>query len=140
MLVTNSGSPFNITVGQDLNGDNQFNDRPAFATSASTDTLQTSYGTFDLNPSSGEARIPYNYGTGPGQFSMNMRMSKSIRHRTKVWSAATPAAHSEVPAADHLQAAAPVVEALPAAASAPAVSAAAAAHHGLTRRQRADIR
>ncbi len=28
MLVTNSGAPFNITIGQDLNGDNQFNDRP----------------------------------------------------------------------------------------------------------------
>ena len=37
MLVTNSGAPFNITIGQDLNGDNQFNDRPAYATSASTD-------------------------------------------------------------------------------------------------------
>jgi hypothetical protein len=65
MLVTNSGTPFNITIGQDLNGDNQYNDRPAFATSASTDTAQTSYGTFNLNPSANQARIPYNYGTGP---------------------------------------------------------------------------
>ncbi|MFZ0747555.1 MAG: carboxypeptidase regulatory-like domain-containing protein [Terracidiphilus sp.] len=78
MLVANSGQPFNITVGQDLNGDNQFNDRPAFASSASTQTLQTSYGDFDLDPAWNESRIPYNYGTGPGQFSMNMRVSKSI--------------------------------------------------------------
>jgi hypothetical protein len=84
MLVANSGSPFNIVTGQDLNGDNQFNDRPAFATSASTDVLQTSYGTFDLNPSADAARIPYNYGTGPGQFSMNARMSKSFGIGPKV--------------------------------------------------------
>jgi hypothetical protein len=84
MLVTNSGSPFNITIGQDINGDNQYNDRPAFATSASTDTLQTNYGTFDLNPSSSAARIPYNYGTGPGQFSMNLRVNKSFGIGPKV--------------------------------------------------------
>lgn len=84
MLVTNSGTPFNITIGQDLNGDNQFNDRPAFATSANTDVVQTSYGTFDLNPASNAARIPYNYGTGPGQFSLNMRVSKSFGIGPKV--------------------------------------------------------
>jgi len=84
MLVTNSGSPFNIVTGQDLNGDNQFNDRPAFATSTSTDVLQTAYGAFDLNPASGAARIPYNYGTGPGQFSMNARISKSFGIGPKV--------------------------------------------------------
>jgi hypothetical protein len=84
MLVTDSGTPFNITIGQDLNGDNQYNDRPAFATSASNNVVQTSYGAFDLNPSASEARIPYNYGTGPGQFSMNMRVSKSFGIGPKV--------------------------------------------------------
>jgi hypothetical protein len=84
MLVANSGSPFNIVIGQDLNGDNQFNDRPAFATSASTDVLQTNYGTFDLGPSADATRIPYNYGTGPGQFSMNARLSKSFGIGPKV--------------------------------------------------------
>jgi hypothetical protein len=88
MLVTNSGTPFNIVIGQDLNGDNQFNDRPAFATSASTSVVKSNYGAFDLDPSSSEARIPYNYGTGPGQFSMNMRVSKSIGIGPKVEGAA----------------------------------------------------
>ena len=78
MLVTNSGQPFNITIGQDLNGDNQFNDRPALATAASTKTLETSYGTFDLDPAWNQSRIPYNYGTGPSQFSLNLRIGKSI--------------------------------------------------------------
>ena len=77
-LVLNSGTPFNITVGQDLNGDNQFNDRPSFATSSSTDVMDTKYGSFDLNPSGDAARIPYNFVTGPGQFSTNLRVSKSI--------------------------------------------------------------
>jgi Carboxypeptidase regulatory-like domain len=77
-LVVDSGTPFNITVGQDLNGDNQFNDRPAFATSSSTDVIDTKYGNFDLNPSASAARVPYNYVTGPGQFSTNLRVSKSI--------------------------------------------------------------
>jgi hypothetical protein len=77
-LVLNTGTPFNITVGQDLNGDNQFNDRPSFATSSSTDVMNTKYGSFDLNPSGDAARIPYNFVTGPGQFSTNLRVSKSF--------------------------------------------------------------
>ncbi len=78
MLVANSGTPFNITIGQDLNGDNQFNDRPAFATASSTDTMRTAYGNFDLDPAWNEQRIPYNYGNGPTQFSLNLRVSKSF--------------------------------------------------------------
>jgi len=84
MLVVNSGQPFNITLGQDLNGDNQFNDRPAYATAASTDVMKTAWGNFDLNPSANQARIPYNLATGPGQFSMNMRVSKSFGIGPKV--------------------------------------------------------
>ncbi len=78
MIDASSGSPFNITIGQDLNGDNQFNDRPAYATAASTNVIQTKYGNFDLNPAWDQARIPYNVGTGPSQFSMNLRVSKSL--------------------------------------------------------------
>ncbi|HLY43809.1 MAG TPA: carboxypeptidase regulatory-like domain-containing protein [Terracidiphilus sp.] len=84
MLVVNSGTPYNIVIGQDLNGDNQFNDRPAYATAASTDVVQTPYGTFDLNPSADAARIPYNFGMGPGQLSMNARISKSFGIGPKV--------------------------------------------------------
>ena len=84
MMVVESGQPFNIVIGQDLNGDNQFNDRPAFATSSSTNVLQTPYGAFDLSPSANEARVPFNLGTGPSQFSMNLRMSKSFGIGPKV--------------------------------------------------------
>jgi len=78
MLVANAGQPFNITVGQDLNGDGQFNDRPAFATAASTDVIKSSYGSLDLDPAATTPRIPYNYGNGPSQLSMNTRVSKSF--------------------------------------------------------------
>ena len=77
-LVLDSGQPFNITIGQDLNGDNQFNDRPAFATAGSTDTVSTRYGAFDLDPGADETRIPFDYGNGPSQLSLNLRLSKSI--------------------------------------------------------------
>jgi hypothetical protein len=96
-LVVNSGQAFNITVGQDLNGDNQFNDRPAFATSSSTDTARTKYGTFDLNPSWSQARIPYNYGNGPGQLSMNLRVSKSFGVGPKLTNSSGPATGSMGP-------------------------------------------
>jgi hypothetical protein len=88
MLVTDSGQPFNITIGQDLNGDNQFNDRPAYATAATTDVVKTAWGTFDLDPAANQARIPYNLGNGPGQFSMNTRISKTFGIGPKVTGAA----------------------------------------------------
>jgi hypothetical protein len=84
MMDVNSGSPYNITLGEDLNGDNQLNDRPAYATSSSTSTKVTSYGTFDLDPAWNAARIPINMGTGPSQFSLNMRVSKSVGIGPKV--------------------------------------------------------
>ncbi|MDE3147898.1 MAG: carboxypeptidase regulatory-like domain-containing protein [Acidobacteriota bacterium] len=92
MLVADSGQPFNITIGQDLNGDNQFNDRPAFATAASTNVVQTPYGSFDMNPASDQARIPYNFGNGPSQFSMNLRVSKSFGIGPKLATGFGPAA------------------------------------------------
>jgi hypothetical protein len=88
-LVANSGSPFNITIGQDLNGDNQYNDRPSYATPASTDTMQTRWGDFDLDPAADAARIPYNLGTGPAQFSMNLRLSKTFSIGPRVESSAS---------------------------------------------------
>jgi hypothetical protein len=80
MFDYNSGSPFNITLSDDLNGDNKFNDRPAYATSSTpaANQVATSYGTFDVNPAWNAARIPYNVGTGPSSIGLNMRISKSF--------------------------------------------------------------
>ncbi len=83
-IVLASGKPFNITVGQDLNSDSFFNDRPAYAQPGDTDVVSTSYGTFNLNPSVNQARIPINLGGGPTLFTFNLRATKSIAFGPKV--------------------------------------------------------
>jgi hypothetical protein len=89
LLVASSGAPFNITIGKDLNGDSIFNDRPAFATAATlpANLVATKYGNFDIAPGANEAEVPVNYGDGPGQFTMNLRVSKTIGLGKKIESA-----------------------------------------------------
>ena len=79
-IIASSGIPFNLTIGQDLNGDSIFNDRPAFATSATLpqNLVVTKYGNFDLAPAATAAIIPANLGTGPSQFTVNLRVSKTF--------------------------------------------------------------
>jgi len=79
-MMTSSRAPFNITVGQDLNGDSIYNDRPAFAPAGATGStiVTTKWGVFDAAPKTGETIIPINYGTGPGFFEMNLRLSKTF--------------------------------------------------------------
>ena len=79
-----SGTPFNITVGQDLNGDSFFNDRPAYAQPGDTDVVSTPYGNFNVNPSINQARIPVNVGDGPTLFTFNLRATKSIAFGPKI--------------------------------------------------------
>ncbi len=78
-LIVNSGRPFDITVGQDLNGDSVFNDRPGFAGSSTpaTDVRDTSLGDFNLAPGSGNV-VPVNYGDGPASFALNLRVSRTF--------------------------------------------------------------
>jgi hypothetical protein len=78
-VQANSGAPFNITVGQDLNGDSQFNDRPAFATDLSRPSVvATRYGTFDTNPMLGQTIIPMNYGQSPTLFSLSTEIFRQF--------------------------------------------------------------
>ncbi len=94
MVVANSGSPFNITSGSDLTGNNQFNGRPTYAASCSEpNAISTKWGCFDSepygteNPAAGTPIEPYaanekiappGLGTGPDNVSVNMRVSKVI--------------------------------------------------------------
>lgn len=78
-LIYQTSAPFNIVVGQDLNGDNQFNDRPTFATDLTRPSVvRTQWGTFDTQPIAGQTTIPINYGKGPGTFVLNMRLNKDF--------------------------------------------------------------
>ena len=79
-MVVTSGIPFNITLGQDYNGDSIFNDRPTFATPGlpGQNIVVTKWGTFNTTPLQGQTVIPPYYGTGPGRFSLNLRLSKTF--------------------------------------------------------------
>jgi hypothetical protein len=84
-IIVSSGQPYNVTVGQDLNGDSIFNDRPALASTATCSVVQiasavacTQLGTFNLAPTPGQKVIPINIGTGPTLFTMNLRLSKTF--------------------------------------------------------------
>lgn len=80
IIIANTGRPFNITTGFDNNRDGIFNDRPAFADSqtAAADLRHTEWGDFDINPKPGQRIIPRNYGEGPGFFSVNLRVGRTI--------------------------------------------------------------
>jgi hypothetical protein len=84
-VVANSGAPFNITLAQDVYGTGIFNARPTFATLAAfcasgSNVAATGCRTFDTSssPAAGETIIPPNYGTGPGQFTANLRVGKTF--------------------------------------------------------------
>jgi hypothetical protein len=77
-VIARSGSPFNMTTGQDLNADTIFSDRPAFANIGDAGAIATPYGVFDVSPSAGQQLIPRNYAEGPGYFNVNLRASKTV--------------------------------------------------------------
>jgi hypothetical protein len=84
-LVASSGSPFNVTVDQDLFGTGSFNGRPALAaagTGAACPPITnpvciTPLGTFNTAPTTAQSIIaPYGY-DNPGQFTFNLRLAKT---------------------------------------------------------------
>jgi hypothetical protein len=78
-VVMQSGAPFNITTGNDPYGTTLFNARPGIATDPGKPGLvETSYGLLDPNPGPGEAILGRNYGRGPGQYNVNLRIAKTI--------------------------------------------------------------
>ncbi|WP_446741824.1 carboxypeptidase regulatory-like domain-containing protein [Silvibacterium acidisoli] len=84
-LVLESNLPFNIVTGTDLNGDSQFNDRPAFATDLNRSSVyRTKWGNFDADPLPGQKIIPINYGKGPSVEMLNMSLTKNIGVGPKV--------------------------------------------------------
>lgn len=83
-FVVNSGTPFNLTAGSDLTGNNQFNARPTFADparclSSSGPYVSTPYGCLDADPiGTGERIVPYGFGTGPTNIALNLHLSKAF--------------------------------------------------------------
>ena len=84
-LVASSGVPYSITLGQDLIGSSIFNQRPGFVSPAACPVTQitgtifcTQFGTFNSQPTAGESIVPINDLTGPSQFSLNLRLTKTF--------------------------------------------------------------
>lgn len=88
-LVASSGSPFNITAPDDINGDSIFNDRPGLISTVTCPTTvipiapQTTYctplGTFDAAGASTTSPLtPINYGIGPAHAVLNLRLTKTF--------------------------------------------------------------
>jgi hypothetical protein len=79
-MIASSGSPFNITTGQDPYGDSAFNQLPSAATCSTTPVpgiVQTKFGCFNLNPGTATPISIYD-ATGPDHFALNVRLSKTI--------------------------------------------------------------
>ena len=75
-VIINSGQPYNLTTGQDNNGDSIFNDRPWFAASNAhaVCTSLASFSTVD----NGLPIVPVHDCTGPSDATLNLRLSKTI--------------------------------------------------------------
>jgi hypothetical protein len=89
MITLQSGNPYNISVGQDLNGDSAFNDRPGLVSDASRPTcaagklvancvVASPFGLLDPFPTAGSKIIPVNFGTTPAQYNFNLRIAKAF--------------------------------------------------------------
>ncbi|HEV8370123.1 MAG TPA: TonB-dependent receptor [Pyrinomonadaceae bacterium] len=81
-IIVQSGRPFNITLGRDINGDTLNTERPALAPAGVNclDTLNfrcSPYGNFKLTFAPGDVMIPRNFAEGPGSTTVNLRVSKT---------------------------------------------------------------
>lgn len=80
IIIASTGRPFNITSGNDANGDTIFTDRPALADDLSRPgVVVTRFGAFDPNPAPGARIIPRNFGRGTGFFSVNLGLARTFK-------------------------------------------------------------
>jgi len=83
-LIASSGSPYNITTGQDLFDDGVTTARPALLSSVSQSdcsgtglVYEHGFGCFNLHPAPGQSTIERNYGRGPANVSLNLRLART---------------------------------------------------------------
>ncbi|MGC1463321.1 MAG: carboxypeptidase regulatory-like domain-containing protein [Terracidiphilus sp.] len=79
LLAAQSGTPYNLTTGYDLTGNNQFNSRPAYGVCGAPGVVSTRYGCLDTNPAGkGERIVPFGVGLGPANALLDLRVSKTF--------------------------------------------------------------
>ena len=79
-MIASSGSPYNVTLSQDLVGSSQLNQRPSFSTAPAGGAIVTvpGFGTFNTVPGANAVPIPVNAFTGPNHFTLNLRLAKTF--------------------------------------------------------------
>jgi len=78
-IIAQAGRPFNITRGNDPNGDALFTERPTFGQLASRcSELGLTASFCDIDSNDPNAIIPRDYGVGPSYFSVNMRLGRNF--------------------------------------------------------------
>lgn len=90
-ITAHSATRFNVTTGQDNNGDSIFNDRPAFATDLGrASVVRTAIGNFDTKPMPGQRIVPIDYGVAPSFYSMAGQLAREFIFGPRVATAAVP--------------------------------------------------
>ena len=75
-IVGQSGNPYNVVTGTDLNGDSIYNDRPSFLPGQNSASCSNAL-SFNATPATGYTPIPINYCTGSALFVTNLRVAKT---------------------------------------------------------------
>jgi hypothetical protein len=79
LIFVQSGAPFNIITSQDVYDDTVLSARPGIATDPTKPgVIATPYGLLDPNPLPGDTILPRNFGRGPGQFTVDLRLAKTF--------------------------------------------------------------
>ncbi|MFP5238007.1 MAG: carboxypeptidase regulatory-like domain-containing protein [Acidobacteriota bacterium] len=80
MLIASSGQPFSIQLPQDLYGTGVYDARPALATASTppANVVVTKYGSFNIAPGPNDTPIRPNTETGPNNFMLNLRLSRTF--------------------------------------------------------------
>ena len=80
MLIVSSGQPFSVQLPQDLYGTGVYDARPALATASTppANVVVTKYGAFNIAPGPADTPITPNTETGPGNFMLNFRLSRTF--------------------------------------------------------------
>ncbi len=76
-IAAQSGTPYNLTIGEDLTGNNQYNARPTYGMCGDPGVVTTQFGCLDTDPvGKEEPLVPYGAGLGPANAIMHVRISK----------------------------------------------------------------
>ena len=80
MLIASSGQPFSIQLPQDIYGTGVYDARPALATASTppANVVVTKYGSFNIAPGPNDTPIRPNTETGPNNFMLIMRLSRTF--------------------------------------------------------------